>query len=434
VLSSVAMRVISSFGLCLPVLATAFTLGLSGPAAAQGPDSRDYIVTFAEGADAPARGRAATAAGGTLLRSFRGVRAAAVRVPNDAALARLAADPSVLSVVPDRRVSAYQKGKPGGGGSTGGGGQVMPAGVTRVGVPTASSSGAGIGVAILDTGIDLAHADLTGTVNAFSAFGGSCADDEGHGTHVAGTVAGRNNTVGVVGVAPSAGLYCVKVLDGNGGGTDATIMAGLDWVLDSHAAVTPKIRVVNMSLGRPGDIGDNTALRDLIAALEDAGVAVVVSAGNDASAEASQMIPAGYPEVISVASTTAIAGTNGCRRLASPIAADTASFFTTDGASVTVSAPGEDSESVNTACLISSLGILSLKLGGGTTRMSGTSMAAPHVAGILARYFQLNPSSGVALARQYVRDGAAGRGVAPRNSPTTSYTFDGVREGVAQAP
>jgi subtilisin len=424
---------VSAVGLCLPVLAAAFTLGISGSAAAQGPDSRDYIVTFAEGADAPARGRAATAAGGTLLRSFRGVRAAAVRVPNDAALARLAADPSVLSVVPDRRVSAYQKGKPGGGG-TGGGGQVMPAGVTRVGVPTAASNGAGIGVAILDTGVDLAHADLTGTVDAFSAFGGSCADDEGHGTHVAGTVAGRNNTVGVVGVAPSAGLYCVKVLDGTGGGTDATVMAGLDWVLDSHAAVTPNIRVVNMSLGRPGNVDDNEALRDLIVALEAAGVAVVVSAGNDASVEASQMIPAGYPEVISVASTTAVTGTNGCRRLAAPIAADTASFFTTDGATVTVSAPGEEAESVNNACLISSLGILSTKLGGGTTRMSGTSMAAPHVAGILARYFQLYPSSSVALARQYVRDGAAGKGVAPRNSPTASYTFDGVREGVAQAP
>jgi subtilisin len=367
-----------------------------------------------------------------MLRSFRGVRAAAVRVPNDAALARLAADPSVLSVVPDRRVSAYQKGKPGGGGSTGGGGQVMPVGVTRVGVPTASSNGAGIGVAILDTGVDLAHADLAGTVNAFSAFGGSCADDEGHGTHVAGTVAGRDNTVGVVGVAPSAGLYCVKVLDGNGDGSDATIMAGLDWVLD--ASVTPKIRVVNMSLGRPGHIDDNPELRKLIVALEEAGVAVVVSAGNDASVEASQMIPAGYPEVISVASTTAVAGTNGCRRLASPIAADTASFFTTDGASVTVSAPGEESESVNKSCLISSLGILSLKLGGGTTRMSGTSMAAPHVSGIVARYFQLYPSQTVAMARQYVRDRAAGAGVAPRNSPTTSYTFDGVREGVAQAP
>jgi hypothetical protein len=61
-------------------------------------------------------------------------------------------------------------------------------------------------------------------------------------------------------------------------------------------------------------------------------------------------------------------------------------------------------------------------------------MAAPHVSGIVARYFQLYPSQTVAMARQYVRDRAAGAGVAPRNSPTTSYTFDGVREGVAQAP
>jgi subtilisin family serine protease len=410
--------------------ATVALFSATRPALAQ--DGQDFIVTFRAGVTPAGHGNAAANAGGTVRRSFNGVNAASVRVPNAAALARLTADPSVLSVVPNREVFAFQgKGKPGGGG---GSSQVVPAGVTRVGVPTAGSNGDGIGVAILDTGVDLAHADLTGTVNAFSAFGGSCQDNAGHGTHVAGTVAARDNTVGVIGVAPKAGLYCVKVLDGNGSGTDETLMAGLDWVLDSHDTVVPNIRVVNMSLGRPGTAGDNGALHDLIVALEAAGVAVVVSAGNDATAEVSEMVPASYAEVISVASTTAKAGTNQCRNLAAPIAADTASYFTTDGVGVTVSAPGEDAEDVNRGCFIQSVGILSTRLGGGTTRMSGTSMAAPHVTGIVARYFQVNPNYTVADVRQFIQTDSVRRGTAPLNSPTSTYTFDGEREGIAQAP
>ena len=117
--------------------------------------------------------------------------------------------------MPNRPVSAYQRAnaKPGGG-AGGQPAQAMPAGVMRVGLPIASSSdGAGIGVAILDTGIDLPHQDLLGIVDAFSAFGPSCQDDAGHGTHVAGIVGARDNNVDVVGVAPAATLFCVKVLD-----------------------------------------------------------------------------------------------------------------------------------------------------------------------------------------------------------------------------
>jgi subtilisin len=311
---------------------------------------------------------------------------------------------------------------------------VVPAGVARVGVPTSTSNGDGVGVAIVDTGIDLVHADLGSPVDAFSAFGGSCADDEGHGTHVAGTVAARDNSIDVIGVAPSAQLFCVKVLDSSGSGTDSTVMAGLDWVLANHALVLPNIKVINMSLGRPGSVDDNSSFHDLIKALEAAGVAVVVAAGNDASMEISQSIPAAYPEVIAVASATASAGSNQCRWLASPISADTASFFTTDGANVVVSAPGEDAENVSRSCLISSTGILSTRRGGGTTRMSGTSMATPHVAGVVARHYQANPGYTVLDVRQILRIDAARQGVAPFDSPTSSYSFDGVREGIVQAP
>ena len=401
---------------------------------AQGPSH--YIVTFRAGTNPTGRARAVGNAGAALRFNYNHVNAAAVAVPNDRALAALQSDPSVLAIVADRPVFASQKqnekGKPGGGG--GGTSQAVPAGVARVGVPTATSNGNGVGVAIVDTGIDLAHADLRSPVDAYSAFGDSCADDEGHGTHVAGTVAALDNTIDVIGVAPNAQLYCVKVLDSTGSGSDATVMAGLDWVLANHATVQPPIKVVNMSLGRPGSVGDNQAFHDLIISLEAAGVAVVVAAGNDSSTEISQQIPAAYSEVIAVASTTATTGSNQCRFLSAPIAADTASFFSTDGAGVAISAPGEDAENVSRPCLISSVGILSTRRGGGTTRMSGTSMATPHVSGVVARYFQANPGYTVHDVRQFLTINAVKAGTAPLDSPASGYSFDGAREGIVQAP
>jgi subtilisin len=399
---------------------------------AQGP--QDYIVSFREGTTAPARAVAVRNAGAALGFNFKRVNAAAVKVPNANALAALQNDPSVLALVPDRPLFAYQnaKGKPSG---SGGGSQiqVIPAGVVRVGVPTGTSNGEGVGVAVVDTGVDLTHPDLAGTVDAFNAFGDlPCQDDQGHGTHVSGIIAAQDNTVGVIGVAPRARIYCVKVLDSTGSGSDVTVMAGLEWVLDHYATVTPNIKVVNMSLGRPGSVDDNPDLHTLVKNLELAGITVVVAAGNDPSLEVSQQIPAAYSEVIAVASTTAQAGSNLCRFLPSPIAADTASYFTTDGTGVAVSAPGEDKEDVSRGCLINSVGILSTRLGGGTTRMSGTSMASPHVAGIVARYYQAGLTASEIRA---VLPGDADRaGIAPLNSPTSTYTFDGVREGIAQAP
>jgi subtilisin len=402
--------------------------GTAGVLLAQGP--QDYLVRFREGTDGPSRAAAVRNAGAALGFNFNRVNVAAVRVPNANALAALLNHPSVVAVIPDRSIAAHQAahGKPGGGGGTAG--QVVPRGVVRVGVPTSSSNGSGVGVAVLDTGVDLTHADLD-AVDSFNAFGGTCQDDAGHGTHVAGTIAALDNAVGVLGVAPNAQIYCVKVLDGTGSGSDATVMAGLEWVLDNFLTVTPAIKVVNMSLGREGTVDDNPDLHALVTALDEAGVLVVVSAGNNPLTEAGDQIPAGYPEVVAVASTTAQAGTNQCRFLASPIAADTASYFTTDGSDVTVSAPGEDQEDVSRGCLIKSVGILSTRLGGGTTRMSGTSMAAPHVAGIAARYFQ----AGFAASdiHQLLKSGDR-VGVAPLNSPSGSYTFDGVREGIAKAP
>src|SRR4029453_3606979 len=369
-------------------------LGTSGVALAQ--VSENYIVQFHEGTSAAERAAVLRGAGAALGASFGRVNAAAVRVPDANALTALVNNPFVRAVVPNRPVFAYQhgKGKPAGGG--GGTTQVVPAGVARVGGPTSDSNGLGVGVAVIDTGVDLVHPDLGGTRDALKAFGTtqSCQDDEGHGTHVAGIIGARDNTADVIGVAPQATIYCVKVLDSTGSGSDANVMSGLLWVLDNHALFVPAIKVVNMSLGRPGAVDDNPAMHDLMIALKGAGLTVVVAAGNDPPVEVSSQIPAAYPEVVAVASTTALGGTNQCRFLSTPIAADTASYFTTDGTGVLVSAPGAEEENVSRGCFISSVGILSTRLGGGTTRMSGTSMASPHVAGVAARYYQKGFAAG----------------------------------------
>ena len=359
----------------------------------------------------------------------------------------LLADPRVNNVVPDRVVSllCHKPQHPcNGGGGTTTSSQVLPAGVKRVGADQVwgTTTGNGVGVAVVDTGLDFNHTDLSVAASCFTAFT-SCQDDHGHGTHVGGTIAARNNTQDVVGVAPNATLYAVKVLDQNGSGTWSGVIAGVDWVTQN--ASTLGIRVANMSLGGSGSNSANCGDPNLDGVIDDplhkaicnsvgAGVTYVVAAGNSASGEISQSVPAAYPEVMAIASTTAVDGSNACKSFSGSITADTASYFTTDGVGVSVSAPGEEKENINRGCLISSVGVLSLKLGGGTTRMSGTSMSAPHVSGVVALMLQLNPALTPADVRSKIESSAHRKGTAPLNSPTSSYSFDGEREGIASAP
>lgn len=283
-------------------------------------EGQDYIVIFRPGLTPAQRAGLALGAGAVLKFNYRTVNAVAIRVPNSRVLEALQRNPAVQAVVPDRRVLAIgepveegSNGKGKGGKPSPPSGQVVLEGVKRVGIPTSTSNGFGVGVAIVDTGIDFNHEDLAPALQYYSAFGGSCQDDNGHGTHVAGIVAALDNQIDVVGVAPQAILYCVKVLDQQGSGSDSTLIAGLDWIAQNHATVNPAISVVNMSLGRPGTIDDNPALRQAAQNLYNAGITVVVSAGNDPAKEVSQMVPATYPEVLAVASTTAIGGDNKCR-------------------------------------------------------------------------------------------------------------------------
>jgi len=342
-----------------------------------------------------------------------------------------------LNLIPDREY--YVNGTVSGNGGSGGAGnankQIIPSGVQHIGAAPGmlAFDGTDIGVAIVDTGVDMNNADLIVSRQCFDAFSGNCQDVAGHGTHVAGIVAAKNNDLDVVGVAPAATIFSVKVLNDSGSGNDSTIMAGLDWLIQNANQLSPPIKVVNMSLSRSGSIDDNSALHQLIQMLDSLGITIVVSAGNDANVEVNSQIPAAYPEVISVASTTASDGGNQCKNFSGYIAADTASSFTTDGAAITISAPGGQKENITRNCLVSHVGIVSLKIGGGTAQKSGTSMAAPHVTGVAALMYQSGLFADPLSIRSAIQTFASGIATTPFDSPASSYSFDGVREGVLSA-
>ena len=224
----------------------------------------------------------------------------------------------------------------------------IPWGVKRVNASAAwdYTAGQGVKVAVIDTGIDYTHPDLApvykGGYNAVTP-GGTPMDDQGHGTHVSGTVAAARDLKGVVGVAPKVDLYVVKVLDKNGSGQYSWIVDGIEWAIKNN------IKVINMSLG--GRTGTD-ALAQVMKKAKEAGIAVVCAAGNDSGPV---NYPAKYPEAIAVSASDS---------------GDKLASFSSKGPEIVVIAPG--------------VSVYSTKKGGGYTSMSGTSMASPHVAGLAA--------------------------------------------------
>jgi subtilisin len=292
-----------------------------------------------------------------------------------AGLAALKADPSVAAVVPDRtlRIQAQQ----------------LPTGIDRIdGELSSTHAGDGSGpdvnvdVAIIDTGIT-PNNDLN-VVGGTNCVGGtSTADDNGHGTHVAGTVAARDNGDLVVGVAPGARLYAVKVLNAQGSGSISQIICGIDWV----TARASTIEVANMSLGGQSFFGAFSGcnssfdpMHPAICRSVAAGVTYAVAAGNSAS-DANFFVPATYSEVITVSALADFNGQPGggaastCRADQDDTFADFSNF----GADVDLIAPG--------VCITSTSNT------GGLATFSGTSMASPHVAGSAALYKSTHPTA-----------------------------------------
>lgn len=346
-----------------------------------------FIVVFADSVDDP------TSATDDLARKnglapdhvySHALKGFSTTIPS-AALENIKRDPRVAFVSEDREVEAFGKPtndvaiQPS---------QSVPTGVSRINAAASSSNnGAGITVAVIDTGIDLSHPDLAGAVLANK----NCLntrksgqDDNGHGTHVAGTVAARNNGIGVLGVAPQANLVAVKVLNAAGSGSWSSVICGIDWATANVAKYN--IKVANMSLGGGGTSDNNCgqtnndALHKAICKSRDAGIVYVVAAGND-GADASAMVPAAYNDA--VITVSALADSDGASGGFGPAtsygADDTFATFSNYGAVVDLGAPG--------------VAILSTWPGGQYNTLSGTSMATPHVSGAAALYLQTHASS-----------------------------------------
>jgi hypothetical protein len=331
-------------------------------AASQGAIPDQYIVVFNAGvsrvpavAAEMAREHAAT----PLFVYEHSILGFAARMSAQAA-ARLARDPRVANVEadgvvqlpPDENPGANGRpdanAKPGGGGaSCTTGSQTIPWGITRVG---GAGDGTGKTAWIIDTGIDFTHCDLNVDVNrAFSAINRSNGnDDNGHGTHVAGTIAAKNDGNGVVGVAAGAWVVPVKVLDRRGSGTFSGVIAGVDYV----AANGSNGDVANMSLTG----GGYSALDNAVSAAAAKGIKFALAAGNDGS-NANNYSPA-RTNGTNIYTVSAINSSNVF-----------ASWSNYGNPPVDYAAPG--------------VSVLSTWKGGGYNTISGTSMATPHVAGVL---------------------------------------------------
>jgi subtilisin family serine protease len=274
-------------------------------------------------------------------------------------------DPNVAYVTQDRQVHTEA--------------QTLPTGINRVdGELSSAISGNGSGsvnvdVAVIDTGISTSHPELN-VVGGRACNGSTFNDQNGHGSHVAGIIAARDNGSGVVGVAPGARLWAVRVLNASGSGSFSQVICGVDFVTANHAT----IEVANMSLGGGGfDPGTGCttgdALHDAICRSVQAGVTYVVAAGNS-NANAASTVPAAYNEVITVSALADFNGKPGGGAAATCRADvdDTRADFSNFGADIDIMAPG--------VC------ILSTYMGTSFATLSGTSMASPHVAGAAALY------------------------------------------------
>ena len=344
------------------------------------------------------------------------LRGFAARV-SAAELADLRADPEVLYVADD--ITVTQAKQPA---------QQLPTGVDRVNADLSSSvSGDGSGavdadVAIIDGGFDFTHPDVDlrpGTVCLGSAFG----TKNNHGIGIAGVIGAHDDEFGVVGVAPGARMWAVEAFDSSGSGSLSSILCSMEWVI-ANAAL---LEVVNMSWHFAGTddgncgLTNNDPLHQAICRLVDAGVTPVAAAGNE-SIDASTRTPAAYDEVITVSALVDYDGQSGGlgandRKVCSKstfvgVPDDSFVFFSNYGDDVDLIAPG--------VC------VLSTDVRGRYALYSGTSFAAPHVAGAAALYMATNPG----VSPEQVRQTLVGAGTFDYES---SGDPDGIQEPLLNA-
>lgn len=386
---------------------------VSGATSASAQVVAPYVVVFTDAVDPAAKTAALERAHGfradhRYSASLSGFAAKLAPRQRDA----IGHDPDVASVHEDRtaRLPAARASRA----------TALATGVQRIGGGTKAATG--VAVAVLDTGIDLAHPDLNAAVGT-NCTGGptrratAVRDGHGHGTHVAGTIAGRSGT----GVAPGTTVYAVKVLDDEGRGSTSQLICGIEWVTANAKRLG--IRVANLSLGMPGtpdpDCGRSSkdVLHRALCVSIAAGVVYVVAAGNDATDVAGD-VPSGYADVLAVTAMADSDGAPGGRGPAtscgqrerddSPASFSNYASRATDAAHL-IAAPG--------VCVRSSW------TGGGYRTISGTSMAAPHVSGAVALCIASGRCAGTpaAIIRQVRADagvhgaGFSGDDRAPRN-------------------
>ncbi len=326
-----------------------------------------YIVVFADGADVQNEAQKAKAKGAEVLHIYQhALKGFVVKVQNDKDIETIKKNnPSILYIEQDYEVQIFA--------------QVLPSGINRIDADLSSTiSGDGqnnvnVDIAIIDTGIDLRHPDLNVFKNVSFVKGVRTGnDDNGHGTHVAGITAAKDDSNGVVGAAPGARLWAVKVLDKNGSGSISTVIKGIDYVTANAA----QIDVANMSLGCECI---STSLNTAISKSVAAGVTYVVAAGNS-SKDAATFSPANHPDVIAVSAITDSDGKCGGLGFSTSYGADdTFATFSNFGVVVDMAAPG--------------VNIYSTYKSGTYATLSGTSMASPHVAGVAALFKASNLSA-----------------------------------------
>ncbi|MEK7219507.1 MAG: S8 family peptidase [Patescibacteria group bacterium] len=343
IISSV-ISITAMFGLLLFVVQT------NTSAAQTKDDGGRKIVVFKAGLNDVAKDDIIRRAGGIKLKNLDLIDAKTVQISSAIAIDKLKANPDVVRVDEDVAVFAlpYEE-KNFRTERITGASQSLPWGIDRIDaelVWPGGNTADPVKVGIIDTGISNNHQDITanvkGGVNTINPRK-SWNDDNGHGSHVAGVVAALNNTVGVVGVGPKADLYAIKVLNSAGSGYLSDVIEGIQW------AVANRIQVVNMSLGTNSDI---QSFHDAVTVAKNAGVVIVAAAGNSGG---SVIFPAAYPETIAV---SAIDQNN------------IIASWSSRGPEVDLAAPG--------------VSIYSTYKGTGYATLSGTSMAAPHVAGSVA--------------------------------------------------